>query len=109
MNPFYDAPTLVIVSSKPNEKAPAIGLANASCIIMNCNLSFIFFHSFYVNTINKPVIMKIPNMILRELARAGIGLSGSIILLYTADIVDKGANKTTTIICFAKIGTGKKI
>ena len=33
MNPFYDAPTLVIVSSKPNEKAPAIGLANASCII----------------------------------------------------------------------------
>jgi len=62
----------------------------------------------YVKTINKPVIMKIPNMILMELAKAGIGLSGSIILLYTADIVDNGANKTTTIICFANIGTGKK-
>ena len=52
--------------------------------------------------------MEIANMILMELARAGIGLSGSMILLYTDDIVDKGENKTTTIICFAKIGTGKK-
>lgn len=39
MNPLYDAPTLVIVSSKPNEKAPAIGLANASCIIENMSLA----------------------------------------------------------------------
>ena len=39
MNPIYDAPTLVIVSSKPNEKAPAIGLANASCIIENMSLA----------------------------------------------------------------------
>jgi len=47
-------------------------------------------------------------MILIELAKAGIGLSGSIILLYTDDIVDNGENNTITIICFAKIGTGKK-
>lgn len=38
-NPLYDAPTLVIVSSKPNEKAPSIGLANASCIIENMSLA----------------------------------------------------------------------
>lgn len=34
--------------------------------------------------------MRIPKIILMELAIAGIGLSGSIILLYTADIVDNG-------------------
>lgn len=39
MNPLYNAPTLIIVSSKPNEKAPAIGLANASCIIENMSLA----------------------------------------------------------------------
>ena len=39
MNLLYDAPTLVIVSSKPNEKAPTIGLANASCIIENMSLA----------------------------------------------------------------------
>ena len=43
MNLLYDAPTLVIVSSKPNEKAPTIGLANASCIIENMSLAGIEF------------------------------------------------------------------
>lgn len=39
MSPFYGAPTLIIVSGKPNEKAPAIELANASCIIENMSLA----------------------------------------------------------------------
>lgn len=39
MNPMYGAPTLVIVSGKPNEKAPGIELANASCILENMSLA----------------------------------------------------------------------
>jgi nitroreductase len=39
MNPMYNAPTLILVSGKPNEKAPAIQLANASCIIENMSLA----------------------------------------------------------------------
>lgn len=39
MNPFYGAPTVILISSKPNEKAPAIGIANASCIIENMSLA----------------------------------------------------------------------
>ncbi|AQS07379.1 nitroreductase family protein [Clostridium beijerinckii] len=39
MKPFYSAPTLVIVSGKPNEKAPAIEVANAACIVENMSLA----------------------------------------------------------------------
>lgn len=39
MKPFYGAPTLIIISSKTNEKAPHIGLANAACIIENMSLA----------------------------------------------------------------------
>jgi len=39
MKPFYGAPTFIIVSSKLNEKAPTIGVANASCIIENMTLA----------------------------------------------------------------------
>lgn len=39
MNPFYGAPTLVIVSGKTNEKAPAIEVANAACIVENMSLA----------------------------------------------------------------------
>lgn len=38
MKPFYGAPTLVIVSGKPNEKAPNVEIANAACIIENMAL-----------------------------------------------------------------------
>jgi nitroreductase len=37
--PFYGAPTIVIVSAKPNEKAPNVGIANAACIIENMSLA----------------------------------------------------------------------
>ena len=39
MKPFYGAPTLVIVSGKPNEKSPNIEVANAACIIENMALA----------------------------------------------------------------------
>jgi nitroreductase len=39
MNPLYAAPTLIVVSGQPNEKAPAVELANASCIIENMSLA----------------------------------------------------------------------
>lgn len=39
MNPFYGAPTLVIVSGKQNEKAPAVEVANAACIVENMALA----------------------------------------------------------------------
>jgi len=38
-NPLYGAPTLIIVSSTVNEKAPSIGLANGSCIVENMSLA----------------------------------------------------------------------
>ena len=37
--PLYGAPTLVIVSGKPNDKAPNIELANAACIVENMALA----------------------------------------------------------------------
>lgn len=39
INPFYGAPTLIIISGRPNEKAAGVELANASCIIENMTLS----------------------------------------------------------------------
>ncbi len=39
MKPFYGAPTLVVVSSKVNEKAPTIGVANTACVIENMTLA----------------------------------------------------------------------
>lgn len=39
MKPLYDAPTLIVVSGKPNEKAAAIEVANAACIIENMSLA----------------------------------------------------------------------
>lgn len=39
MKPLYGAPTLIVVSGKPNEKAPAVQMANASCIIENMSLA----------------------------------------------------------------------
>lgn len=39
MKPFYGAPTIVIVSSKSNDKAPTVGVANAACIIENMTLA----------------------------------------------------------------------
>jgi nitroreductase len=39
LNPLYGAPTLVIVSAKPNEKIPNIEFANAACIIENMTLA----------------------------------------------------------------------
>lgn len=39
MKPFYGAPTLVIVSGKPNEKSPNVEVANAACIIENMTLA----------------------------------------------------------------------
>lgn len=39
MKPFYGAPTLIVVSAKPNEKVPTIGTANAACIIENMALA----------------------------------------------------------------------
>lgn len=39
MDPFYGAPTLIIVSGKPNEKAPAVEVANAACIVENMSLT----------------------------------------------------------------------
>lgn len=39
MKPFYGAPTLIIVSSKTNEKAPTVGVANVACIIENMTLA----------------------------------------------------------------------
>lgn len=39
MKPFYGAPTLIIISSKTNEKAPTVGIANAACIIENMTLA----------------------------------------------------------------------
>jgi nitroreductase len=38
-NPFYGAPTLIIISGKPNERFPNNELANASCIIENMALA----------------------------------------------------------------------
>ena len=38
-NPLYGAPTLVIVSGKPNDKAANIEIANASCIVENMTLA----------------------------------------------------------------------
>ena len=38
-NPLYGAPTLIIVSSTVNEKAPSIGLANGSCIVENMSIA----------------------------------------------------------------------
>jgi nitroreductase len=37
--PLYGAPTLVIVSGKPNDKAANIEIANASCIVENMTLT----------------------------------------------------------------------
>ncbi|WP_378956878.1 nitroreductase family protein [Pelosinus sp. sgz500959] len=37
--PLYGAPTLVIISGKPNDKAPTVAIANASCIIENMTLA----------------------------------------------------------------------
>lgn len=37
--PLYGAPTLVIVSGKPNDKAANIEIANASCIVENMTLA----------------------------------------------------------------------
>lgn len=39
INPLYGAPTLIIVSGKPNDKFPNIELANAACIIENMALT----------------------------------------------------------------------
>lgn len=39
MNPFYGAPTLIIVSGKPSEKAPNIEVHNAACIVENMALA----------------------------------------------------------------------
>lgn len=39
MNPFYGAPTLIIVSGKPSEKAPSIEAHNAACIAENMALA----------------------------------------------------------------------
>lgn len=39
MKPFYGAPTLIVISGKPNEKAPSIEVANAACIIENMTLA----------------------------------------------------------------------
>lgn len=39
MKPFYGAPTLIIISSKTNEKAPTVGVANVACIIENMTLA----------------------------------------------------------------------
>ena len=39
MKPFYGAPTLIIISSKSNDKAPTVGVANAACIIENMTLT----------------------------------------------------------------------
>ena len=39
MDPFYGAPTLIIVSGKPNEKAPGVEAANAACIVENMSLA----------------------------------------------------------------------
>lgn len=38
-NPLYGAPTLVIISGKPNDKFPNAEIANASCIIENMALA----------------------------------------------------------------------
>lgn len=38
-NPLYGAPTLVIVSGKPNDRAANIEIANASCIVENMTLA----------------------------------------------------------------------
>ncbi len=38
-NPLYGAPTLVIVSGKPNDKAANIEIANAACIVENMTLA----------------------------------------------------------------------
>lgn len=39
MKPFYGAPTVVVVSGKPNEKAPNVEIANAACVIENMALA----------------------------------------------------------------------
>lgn len=39
MKPFYGAPTLIIVSGKPNEKAPGIEMANTGCVMENMALA----------------------------------------------------------------------
>lgn len=39
MKPFYGAPTLIVISSKTNDKAPTVGVANAACIIENMTLA----------------------------------------------------------------------
>lgn len=39
VNPLYGAPTLVIVSCKPNAKAPNGEIANAACLIENMTLA----------------------------------------------------------------------
>lgn len=38
-NPLYGAPTLVIISGKPNDKFPNAEIANAACIIENMALA----------------------------------------------------------------------
>jgi nitroreductase len=39
MNTFYGAPTVVIVSGKPSEKAPGVEAHNAACIVQNMSLA----------------------------------------------------------------------
>lgn len=38
-NPLYEAPTLIIISGKPNDKFPNAEIANAACIIENMALA----------------------------------------------------------------------
>lgn len=38
-DPLYGAPTLVIISGKPNNKIPSLEIANASCIVENMTLA----------------------------------------------------------------------
>lgn len=38
-NPLYGAPTLVVISGKPNDKFPNAHIANAACIIENMTLA----------------------------------------------------------------------
>jgi nitroreductase len=84
--PLYGAPTIVIISGKPSDKAPNIETANASCIIENMTLAATNLSLGSVYLMGPVIALKTDKELLKDLSLPeGFAPAASIALGYPTE------------------------
>ena len=96
--PLYGAPTIVMISGKPNGKAPNIEIANASCIIENMALAATNLSLGSVYLMGPVMAVKTDQELLKNLnLPEGFVPAASIALGYPAEPLTTGKELKQTI------------